>query len=165
MEAKGAQYIFNTSVEKYHLGYSQYLGDGDTESFKKVADAKPYGDAVVPTKLECVGHVQKRLGAHLRKLKADLNGRKLSDGKPISGKGRLTDKIINKMQNYYGMGIRQNSIQQWDNDHGTALYMMKKAVLAMLFNCSEIEKRHQFCPRTQDSWCKFWTEKKRNIFN
>ena len=25
-----------------------------------------------------------------------------------SGKGRLTDKIMNKMQNYYGMAIRQN---------------------------------------------------------
>ena len=25
-----------------------------------------------------------------------------------SGKGRLTDKIINKMQNYYGVAIRQN---------------------------------------------------------
>ena len=54
-------------------------------------------------KLECVGHrqyLQKRLGARLRKLKT-TNKSVLSDGKPIGGKGRLTDNMINKLQNYY----------------------------------------------------------------
>ena len=44
------------------MRYSHYFGDGDTESFKKVVDSKPYGDDLKPIKLECVGQVQKRLG-------------------------------------------------------------------------------------------------------
>ena len=86
------------------------IGDGDTKSFKKVLESKPYGNDLIPCKLECVGHVQKRLGTRLRKLRNDMKGKKLSDGKGILGKGRLTDKIINKMQSYYGMAIRQNTL-------------------------------------------------------
>ena len=108
MESAGALSIFNSSLEKYNLRYSHYIGDGDTEAFKKVCDAKPYGDSLIPVKLEYVGHFQKRLGTRLRKLRNMLKGKLLSDGKKISGKGRLTDKIINKMQNYFGMAIRQN---------------------------------------------------------
>jgi hypothetical protein len=66
---------------------------------------------------------------------------KLSDGKYISGKGRLTDKWINSLQNYYGLAIRQNT----DN-----LYGMKKAVAAVLFHCAQsenLEQQHLFCPR------------------
>ena len=53
-------------------------------------------------KYECVGHVQKRMGSRLRNLRKSLKGQVLSDGKKISGKGRLSDKVItmqNTMQN------------------------------------------------------------------
>ena len=40
-------------------------------------------------KLECVGHIQKRMGNRLRNLRKSLKGTKLSDGKGIAGKGRL----------------------------------------------------------------------------
>ena len=46
---------------------------------------------------------------------------KLSDGKGILGKARRTDKIINKMQNYYGMTIRQNTLSLQNNDKEKAL--------------------------------------------
>lgn len=37
-------------------------------------------------------------------------GKKLSDGKGIGrSKGRLTDKVMNTLQNHYGMAIRQNT--------------------------------------------------------
>lgn len=52
--------------------------------------------------------MQKRLGTALRKYKNDIKGKKLSDGKGVGGKGRLTDKVIDKMQNYYGKAIREN---------------------------------------------------------
>ena len=77
----------------------------------------------------------------------------MSDGKGISGKGRLTDKAINTLQNYYGMAIRQNT-----ND----LYSMKKAVVAVLYHCSYFPDeniRHQFCPKTADTWCKWQADK------
>ena len=34
----------------------------------KVLEAKPYGDELHPEKLECVGHIQKRVGSRLRTL-------------------------------------------------------------------------------------------------
>ena len=55
-----------------------------------------------------MGHVQKRLGTALRKYKSDTRGKKRADGKSIGGRGRLMDKVIDKMQNYYGKAIRGN---------------------------------------------------------
>ena len=62
-------------------------------------------------------------------MKKKLKGMKLSDGKPIVGKGRLTDKALNTLQNHYGMAIRQNKGN---------LYAMKKSIVAILHHCSDI---------------------------
>ena len=78
--------------------------------------------------MECLGHIQKRVGARLRKLKA-TNKSLLSDGKRLGGVGRLTDKKINKLQNYFGIAILQCC--------GTSVYELKKAIGAVLFHCSE----------------------------
>ena len=77
-----------------------------------VLELKPYEDDLISCKLECVCHIQKRLGTRLRKLQNDMRGKKLSDGKGFAGKGRLTDKLINKFQNYYGLAIPQNTTIQ-----------------------------------------------------
>ncbi|CAB4006174.1 Hypothetical predicted protein [Paramuricea clavata] len=63
------------------------LGDGDSATYGSIVDSKPYGDECVPKKLECIGHVQKRVGSRLRKLKSTYKG----------GKGRLTDGCIVKL--------------------------------------------------------------------
>ena len=65
MEAVGATRIVTRSELKYDIRYTQYLGDGDTSSFAKVCQLQPYGDTIIE-KLECVGHVQKRVGTRLR---------------------------------------------------------------------------------------------------
>ncbi|GFX29041.1 uncharacterized protein TNCV_3030831 [Trichonephila clavipes] len=49
------------------------------------------------------------MGSRLRKLKALWGEKKLSDGKTIGGKGRLTDAIISKLTTFYGNAIRANS--------------------------------------------------------
>ena len=57
------------------------------------------------------------------------------------------------MQNYYGMAIRQNPGQ---------LHEMKKGIGAVLWHCSDIqdlEVRHQFCPKSIHSWCKYHSDK------
>ena len=57
------------------------------------------------------------------------------------------------MQNYYGMAIRQNPGQ---------LHEMKKGIGAVLWHCSDIqdlEVRHQFCPKSIHSWCKYQSDK------
>lgn len=56
-----------------------------------------------------MGHVQKRLGTALRNLKKKaMKGKKLPDGKGIGGAVRLTDKVIDSLQNWYGRAIRSN---------------------------------------------------------
>ena len=65
-QSSGAVSIFSSSIKKYNVRYSHYIGNGDTKSLKKVA--QPYGDDLKLRKLECLGHVQKRFGTRLRKL-------------------------------------------------------------------------------------------------
>jgi len=137
MEAAGVLQMFNRSENVNRLRYTTYIGDGDTKTHQEVVNADPYNGVVI-TKAECVGHVQKRCGARLRKLKETYKKTKLEDGKRLSGKGRLTNKVMNTLQNYYGMTIRQNT---------NSLYEMKKAVAAVIFHCGENddpEARHCF---------------------
>ena len=85
--------------------YVNCLGDGDSSSFKSVQGCRPYGDEWPITKMECIGHVQKRVGS---RLKMTYKAKKLSDGKGLGGAGRLTKVKINTLQNYFGLAIRQN---------------------------------------------------------
>ena len=154
MEAEAAKDIFLRSVEKLGLRYTVFVGDGDSSCFSSVKQKcfEVFGENYIIVKEECVGHIQKRLGSGLREYKRKNKGSKLSDGKEIGGKGRLTDKVIDRMQNYYGSAIR-NSTGNKD--------AMKKAIWAiynhMIRNEKEsLEKQHGFCPRGQQSWCKFW---------
>ena len=62
----------------------------------------------IPKKEECVGHIQKRIRTALREYKRKMKGIRLTDGRSISGKGRLTDVMINRIQNCFGQCIRNN---------------------------------------------------------
>ncbi|GFY31689.1 uncharacterized protein TNCV_4200001 [Trichonephila clavipes] len=74
MEAVGAFRIFERSLMK------RDLYDGDSKGFLQVKDI--HGENSV-TKLECIGHIQKRVGSRLRKLKKNTKG--------LGGKGKLTE--------------------------------------------------------------------------
>ena len=131
MESAGAVDIFNRSLENYGLMYKEYLGDGDTSSFNDVIKSNPYKDHnLTPIKLECIGHVQKRVGTRLRNLVKSHKGTKT----PLAGKGKLTNKCIDSMQNYYGLAIRNNIGN---------LYAMKKAISAILFHFTDIRDSYK----------------------
>jgi hypothetical protein len=107
-------------------------------------------------KLDCVGHVQKRMGKHLMKLKAS-NKSKLSDGKTIGGKERLTEGKIKQLQKYYGLAIRQNTSNK-PNEIDVAAYTMKKNFIAILYHSvhsKDPTKQHRYCPQGESSWCKW----------
>ena len=70
VEAKGVVTCFSSLVEKYNLRYTQYLGDGDTKSFLEVVKSNPYNGTAV-NKLECICHIQKRVGSRLLKMRKD----------------------------------------------------------------------------------------------
>ncbi|GFT10206.1 uncharacterized protein TNCV_3734971 [Trichonephila clavipes] len=108
-------------------------------------EAKVYGDTEVE-KLECVGHVQKRMGTRLRNILKMSKGIKLSDGKNISGRGRLTLKEVDSIQHYYGLAIRKNLSSVED---------LKRAIWAIYFHklSTEDNPQHALCPLGEDSWC------------
>ena len=81
-------------------------------------------------------------------------GQKLADGKGVGGAQRLTEGMIKRIQNYYGLSIRQNKGN---------LNEMKKAILAIQHHIIEdpdksLSFQHRFCPRGVDSWCCFWKD-------
>ncbi|GFW38793.1 uncharacterized protein TNCV_3881601 [Trichonephila clavipes] len=83
-------------------------------------------------------HIIMRVGARLRKLK--------SKNKNLSGKDKLTDSFIDRLQNYYGIAVRSNV----GNLSG-----LQQNVIAALFHCSSsVEKlMHGQCPIGKDCWC------------
>ena len=100
-----------------------------------------------------LGTSKKRVGGHLRKLTSSDKA-PLSDGKSLSRKGRLTEKMINKLQNFFGIAVRQCTV--------TTVYQLKRAISDVLYHCSDannLEARHQFCSKTIDSWCQFQADK------
>ncbi|GFV14889.1 uncharacterized protein TNCV_1045661 [Trichonephila clavipes] len=85
--------------------YSGSAGDGDTKTFNALSENKPYGDDYLIQKIECVGHVRKRMGTRLMKLKLVYSKRNYLMVKTIGSKGRLTDSLIDKLAHYYGNAL------------------------------------------------------------
>ena len=60
------------------------------------------------------------------------------------------------MHSYYGLAIRNNKNQ---------LFNMKKSIGAVLYHCTALaneELRHRFCPKGEESWCKWQVSKNTN---
>jgi len=139
MEVVGILEMFMRSEDLHSVKYINYIGDGDSKTYKGIIDAKPYGDIPV-VKKECINHVQKRMGSRLRALKKSVKG--------LSGRGRLTDKLINELSAFYGLAIRRNI------DNANAMYNDIWATLYHKASSAE-NPTHFLCPEEPDSWCKF----------
>lgn len=72
METEGVKRIFGRSEETRKLQYTEYFGDGDSKAYNEVENCY---EGVHVEKKECVGHVQKRIGTALRKLKKERKQR------------------------------------------------------------------------------------------
>ena len=88
------------------------------------------------------------MGSALRRLVVEYKGKFLSDSKKISGTGRHTKKVIDKLQNYYGMAIRSNV--------GDLCGMMM-AVQATLHHMTSTDDQpvHHMCSEDENSWCSY----------
>ena len=62
MEVEGALKMWNRSIQKHNLRNSFMVSDGDSKAFKAVSESKCYGENFTIEKIDCVGHVQKRMG-------------------------------------------------------------------------------------------------------
>lgn len=156
MESAGALAIFRRSNELHGLRYTEYLGDGDSKAYKTVADEGVYGPGVQISKLECTGHIQKRMGKALMNIVANNKSRNFlvdSNGKLLNksvanpargekkyiglgGKGRLTAQQIKNIQGHYGAAIRGNSTVEG----------MRAAIWAIFYHR---KGEHNNCP----DWC------------
>jgi len=143
MEVECALRIWKRSVKDHKIRYTSMLCDGDSKSFDAICEAKVYGEVEV-TKEDCVNHISKRMGTALRRLSVEAK----AQGSSISGKGKLTNAKILKIQNYYGRAIKEYS-----ND----VDLLKKRIFAILFHLSSTDQnpKHQHCPTGSNSWC-FW---------
>ena len=128
-----------------------YLDDGDSKSYKEVCEADPHRKPI--KKLECIGHIQKRVGRKLRNLKDNGLFKDLYDDDDGDDNGKkkkkkpqtlyLTDKNMNKLQNYYGIAVRTCT--------GRTIQEMKRDIAVALYHCCEFntdEQRHMFCQKT-----------------
>ena len=122
METEGIKRIFLRSETTRQLQYTKYFSDGDSKAYSEI---EHFYDNVHEEKKECVGHVQKQVGTALRKLEKENKG--------IGGNGKLTDALIDKLQNYYGIAVR--------SDCGN-LEGMKAAIYASILHCASSEKRN-----------------------
>ncbi|XP_065830649.1 uncharacterized protein [Oscarella lobularis] len=181
MEAQGAVDIFGRSAQKHNLRYTTFIGDGDSKAYFLVKDM--YGEDHEVKKIDCVGHVHKRMGANLRNW-LDTNKKVvMEDLGRVSGSGRLTKMAINRLSTYYGYAIKRNlgNVER-----------MKKDILAVLYHsclprnaedtgCKQSTKtpseghvfqhdtcphsvadQHQYCPEGEDSWCRWQSDQATN---
>lgn len=149
MESVGAVRIFERSREKYGLQYVNYLGDGDSSSYRAVVKKEPpVYDGIQIEKFECTGHIQKRMGYHLmKKVEACKKKVYMHNGKSvkgIAGRNGLTKKQILKLQGHYGAAIRNNAGD---------LEKMRQAVWAIFFHRSGDHKMcGEWCPGPEKSF-------------
>ena len=77
----------------------RYISDGDSATLKGLLNLNSYDVHV--KNLECYLQVKQRMGRRCRNLKKQTKG--------LGGRSKntvnLTDKVINKLQKYYGLGI------------------------------------------------------------
>ena len=62
--------------------------------------------------------------------------------------------MINKLQHYFGIAIRQST--------GITVFELTKAIETVLYHCTDFtedETHHQFCTPITDSWCKYQADK------
>lgn len=139
MEVTAITEMFTVSQEKYGVKYGNYIGDGDSKTFKAIVDLNPYGDDFPVIKSECIGHIEKRMGSRLRNVKKTNK---------LGGKGKLTDSLINKLTKYYGLAIKRN-IDSVEN--------MKKDIMAKYLHMisTNDNPKHENCPKGEDTWCKY----------
>ncbi|XP_077557147.1 uncharacterized protein LOC144172264 [Haemaphysalis longicornis] len=140
MEVEAALVLFRRSLAKNDLRYTNIVCDGDCRTYLTLCEDRTYG--FIPlTKEDCINHVKKRMDSGLRG--AITKGKK---GQPLGGRGGLTQGLIKKLTNYYGMALRAHPDVEG----------MQKAVMATFYHVTstDTEPHHELCPPGPTSWCK-----------
>ncbi|KAG8236975.1 hypothetical protein J437_LFUL016548 [Ladona fulva] len=62
MEIDSIQEMFQRLENLHGVKYINYIGDGDSKTYKGVVTGSPYGETIDIKKKEHINHVQKRMG-------------------------------------------------------------------------------------------------------
>ncbi|CAF1415536.1 unnamed protein product [Adineta steineri] len=118
MESSAVLSMFNRSTSKYGVDYTSYVGDGDSKAFNALSKAAPYPGSVsmknivylgkIIKKIEDLNHFSKRMKRALETKKREYGKKKLSDGKTIGGKNRLSAQTIIRLQMTFRATIQKN---------------------------------------------------------
>lgn len=148
MEAAEALACWKRSLQ-HNMRYINFVGDGDSSAYNAVKESGVYGEKQIE-KWECVNHVAKRLGTGLRNL-CKQTVIKVGKGKStktiLGGKNKLTGKVIENLQFYFGLSIKRKV--------NTTPEEMKNEVMSSFYHCSstDTDLKHDLCPLSNDSWC------------
>lgn len=137
MEVDSIVEMFKRSETLYNVRYGNYVGGGDSKTYKGIVDSNPYQNLDVKKK-ECIDHVQKRMGTQLPKVKKDNPG--------IGGRGKLTSKLIDELTVYYGLAIRRSI--------NTSVETMQNAIWAIYYHkiSTDEKPQHNKCLSGEDTW-------------
>lgn len=89
MEVDSVQKMSSRSEEKFGVKYGNYIGDGDSKTFKGILELNPYCNKLTVIKSKCIGHVEKRMGRRLQIVRKDHN---------LSEKSKLAEKFSKSSQ-------------------------------------------------------------------
>ena len=92
--------IFSRNISDRKLSFTEYYGDGDGKGF---ASAKDTYHPIPVIKREFIGHIQKRVGNRLRKLKQEVSG--------LGGAGKLTYSMVDRLEITLGLPSEAMSVQ------------------------------------------------------
>ncbi|XP_029177754.1 uncharacterized protein LOC114945652 [Nylanderia fulva] len=146
MEVDAIIEMFQRSEQLHQVKYVNYIGDGDSKTFKGLLESQQVENSSVKKK-ECIDHVQKRMGTRLCKLKNAMKG--------LGEKGKLTAKLIDELSVYFGLAIRRNH---------NSIENMRREIWATLYHklSTDEKPQHDKCPPGKDSWCKWQLAKATN---
>ena len=121
------------------------MGDANSKVQKSTVEEAVCGDNEV-TKLECVGHVQKRLDSRLQSLKR-LGKACPNDDKSIRGAGRLKNNTIDKIQVCYGEQVEtiHTTFKTWK--------MLSWPFGITISQSTDDSPENDLCQNGNHSWC------------
>lgn len=118
--------MFSRSEKEFSVKYTNYIDDNDSKTFEAI-DLQPYSENQTVRKIECVAHVEKRMGTRLKNIK---------EKEKLEGHGQLTDRLIQKLTKFYGFAIRR---------HPDSVNEIKKTVKYLLSHMFNKNLQHQYC--------------------
>lgn len=133
---------FKSSVEMHGLIYGRMISDGDSSTYSKIIEARPYANVTVQ-KIECKNHIMRNMCNKLTQLKTDTKY-------PSKLRKNITDQKIIAIR-----GMIKKAMEKYTSDSESE----KRAHVELLYNDILLAHLHAFGDHSR---CKAYFCKKNN---